>query len=110
MRDFVECTRPFSPTYLDDEPSFLKSISSALPADRISGEWMGLAKLSPRGAAMVAELLQAMRAEGTLAKAGLPDVFTRLAGQGARIRVLYVTGQWLDVDDAADLARAGKFL
>lgn len=110
VRDFVECTRPFSPTYLDDEPSFLKSISSALPADRISGEWMGLAKLSPRGAAMVAELLQAMRAEGTLAKAGLPDVFTRLAGQGARIRVLYVTGQWLDVDDAADLARAGKFL
>ena len=110
VRDFAECTRPFSPTYLDDAPSFLKAISSSLPTDRISGEWMGLAKLSPRGAEMVVEALQAMRADGTLAKAGLPDLFSRMAAGGAQIRVLYVTGQWLDVDNAADLARAGKFL
>ena len=110
VRDFAECTRPFSPTYLDDAPSFLKGISSSLPADRISGEWMGLAKLSARGAEMVVEALQAMRADGTLAKAGLPEMFSRMVERGARIRVLYVAGQWLDVDDAADLARAGKFL
>jgi len=30
--------------------------------------------------------------------------------QGAPIHVLYVAGQWLDVDDATDLAEAGKFL
>ena len=51
-----------------------------------------------------------MRRDGTLAKAGLPELFTRMAGEGAPIHVLYIAGQWLDVDDAADLAEAGKFL
>ncbi|MBM3565719.1 MAG: phosphoenolpyruvate mutase, partial [Alphaproteobacteria bacterium] len=110
VRDFAECTRPFSPTYLDDEPVHLRRIASDLAEDKVGGEWMGLAKLGARGAEMVRDTLQAMRADGTLAKAGLPELFTRMAADGANIRVLYVAGQWLDVDNASDLARAGTFL
>jgi phosphoenolpyruvate phosphomutase len=110
VRDFAECTRPFSPTYLDDDPVHLRRIAPNVPADKIAGEWMGLAKLSARGADKVRETIRAMRQDGTLAKVGLPDLFTRMVGQGTPIHVLYVAGQWLDVDDAADLAKAGKFL
>ncbi len=39
-----------------------------------------------------------------------PDPFVRLAEKGTSIRVIYVPGQWLDVDDAADITKAGKFL
>ena len=81
-----------------------------MPADKVAGEWMGLAKLSAKGADKVRETIRAMRQDGTLAKAGLPDLFTRMVGQGTPIHVLYVAGQWLDVDDAADLAEEGKFL
>jgi phosphoenolpyruvate phosphomutase len=110
VRDFAECSRLFSSTYLDDEPVHLRRIAADVPADAIAGEWMGLAKLSARGTERVRETLHAMRRDGTLGQAGLPDLFTRLTGEGATIHVLYVTGQWLDVDDAADLAEAGKFL
>ena len=110
VRDFAACTRAFSPTFLDDEPVHLRRIASDMPAEEISGEWMGLAKLSARGAERVREAIHAMRRDGTLAKAGLPELFTRMAGEGAPIHVLYIAGQWLDVDDAADLAEAGKFL
>ena len=110
VRDFAECSRSFSPIYLDDEPVRLRRIAADMPVEKIGGEWMGLAKLSARGAEQVRDAIHTLREDGTLAKAGLPELFTRMAGQGAEIDVLYVAGQWLDVDDAADLAEAGKFL
>ncbi len=110
VRDLARCSRPFSADYLDDEPAYLKSIGNDESAREVHGEWMGLAKLSARGSAIVRQAIEAMRADGTLPKASLPDLFTRLVGEGHPIRVVYVAGQWLDVDDAADLAEAGKFL
>ena len=110
VRDFAECSRSFSPTYLDDALVYLRRIAADMPVESIGGEWMGLAKLSARGAELVRDAIHAMRKDGTLAKAGLPELFTRMAWQGTQIHVLYVAGQWLDVDDSADLVKAGKFL
>jgi len=38
------------------------------------------------------------------------DLLQRMIDKGTSIRAVYVPGQWLDVDDAADFTRAGKFL
>ena len=38
------------------------------------------------------------------------DLLQQLIDKGTSIRAVYVPGQWLDVDDAADFTRAGKFL
>ena len=45
-----------------------------------------------------------------LLKSSMPDLLQRLIDKGTSIRAVYVPGQWLDVDDAADFTRAGKFL
>ena len=45
-----------------------------------------------------------MSKDGSLDSADLPELLARLVAQGAAIDVLYVTGHWLDVDDAFDLA------
>jgi hypothetical protein len=37
------------------------------------------------------------------------DLFTRLMDSGAKPQVVYITGNWLDVNDAFDLARARNF-
>ncbi len=37
------------------------------------------------------------------------DLFRHLIEQGERIQVLYMTGNWLDVDNLDDLARAQAF-
>ena len=71
---------------------------------------MGLAKLSPVGARLVRDTLEAMRDDGSLDQAGLPELFNRLVTSGNAPRVVYVTGHWLDVDDAFDLAKARDFL
>jgi len=45
-----------------------------------------------------------------LPKSSMLDLLQRLIDKGTSIRAVYVPGQWLDVDDAADFIRAGKFL
>ena len=45
-----------------------------------------------------------------LPKSSMLDLLQRLIDKGTSIRAIYVPGQWLDVDDAADFTRAGKFL
>ena len=47
-----------------------------------------------------------MKSEGVLDMADLPNLLNRLIATGVSVEVLYVTGHWLDVDDAFDLAKA----
>ena len=110
VRDFVKCSRPFSGDYLDDEPVHLEHIGNDLETGDVDGEWIGIAKLSEQGSELVRAEIETMRADGSLPQSSTLDLFQRLIDGGASVRVLYVPGQWLDVDDAADFTRAGKFL
>ena len=109
-RDLVESSRPFRPAYLEDGPVTLVRVTDELAVDEADGEWVGLAKVTARGARRVRAAIEEMRADGSLDSASLPDLFTRLARTGPAPRVVYVTGHWLDVDDAFDLAVARDFL
>ena len=103
--DWVRCSRPFTGGYLDDDRVTLEAIGSdAAGADGAHGEFIGLVKLSEDGAALVRGALDALTKDGTLDRADLPDVLAYIVRQGVAIDVHYVTGHWLDVDDAFDLA------
>ncbi len=109
-RDLVAASRPFNPSYLEQDQIALVRVATDLVDANANGEWIGLAKLTARGSERVRAELDAMAADGSLASASLPDLFTRLAHGDDPPRVVYVTGHWMDVDDAFDLARAGDFL
>ncbi|MDA0703751.1 MAG: isocitrate lyase/phosphoenolpyruvate mutase family protein, partial [Proteobacteria bacterium] len=102
--DLVRCTVPYTTDFLDDAPVGMTAIGSDL--DDADGEWIGLMKLTARGARLVGAALDAMAAEGKLDEANLPDVLTRVIEMGEEPAVLYITGNWLDVNDAFDLAQA----
>jgi phosphoenolpyruvate phosphomutase len=111
IRDLAAASRPFSASYLDDEPTLLRSVASDRgPGDPafIGGEFIGMVRFSARGAALARAELDALAAEGRLAMADLPELLTRLATKHDVV-VHYVTGHWLDVDDLADLAEARNF-
>jgi len=110
VRDFVTCSRSFSGDYLDDDPVYLTRMANDVDAAQVNGEWIGLARLSAKGSELVGTAMDDMKADGTLQQARLLDLFSRLAGEGRKVRVIYVPGQWMDVDDVADLSAAGKFL
>jgi len=109
--DLASCSRAFTGEYLDQEPVWLNAVhaTSAEGGEEIgepSGEFIGLIKLSAAGAEAVRQELAAMKSEGVLDAADLPALLNRLIARGERIEALYVTGHWLDVDDAFDLAKA----
>jgi phosphoenolpyruvate phosphomutase len=108
-RDLVAADHRFSGDYLDDAPAHLISMASAhVPAPDTAGEWMGLARLSARGAEWLVEEIETLKAEGLYETADLPTLFTRIAARHP-VRIKYFTGHWMDVDTLADLADARNF-
>jgi phosphoenolpyruvate phosphomutase len=110
VRDLVACSTPFGTGYLEDGPLTASRIDPDMEAQEIDGEWIGLMRLSATGAEAVRGELDSMASEGALAEASLIELFNRLIAAGREIRVLYINGHWLDVDNSADLEEAGSFL
>ncbi|NQW01423.1 MAG: phosphoenolpyruvate mutase [Rhodospirillales bacterium] len=110
IRDFVACNRGSSPDFLEDAPVYLKAMGHELPEDQIHAEWIGLARMTEKGSRIVGDEIEALQKDGLLQTAGLVELFDRIAARGHQIGVVYVPGQWLDVDDATDLMAAGRFL
>jgi len=106
-RDLVAGSRPFSVSYLDDEPAYLTDIGDVAPEQSV-GEWIGLMRLSTKGAALVREELLRMQADGTAQTADLPALLSRLRARHP-VEVHYITGHWLDVNTVNDLAEARNF-
>lgn len=107
-RDQVRADRPYSGDYLDDQPVLLERMSSALPPDEVAGEWIGLARFSPKGATWLAEEIAALQAEGLLEHADMPLLLSRLAARHP-VHIHYILGHWLDVDTLADVGDALNF-
>ncbi len=51
-----------------------------------------------------------MRGDATLHQASLLTLLNRLIENGHQVRVVYVSGQWLDIDQATDIDQARDFL
>jgi phosphoenolpyruvate phosphomutase len=106
--DRVTADRAFSGGYLDDEPAKLLTMSHGVRDETVHGEWMGLARFSPRGAEWLVEEIQALEAEGALETADMPLLFSRLALKHT-VRVKYFFGHWMNVNTLIDLADARNF-
>jgi phosphoenolpyruvate phosphomutase len=106
--DYVTATRPYSLRY-EEEDAFLAKIGPDLAVEKIHGEWIGLIKTTARGSAGVCGALDVLSKRPDFYRLRFDDLFNHLVGGGQRVQVLYITGQWLDVDDLDDLARAQAF-
>ncbi|HEX2093102.1 MAG TPA: phosphoenolpyruvate mutase [Longimicrobiaceae bacterium] len=103
--DRVETSAPPSLRY-DEEPRWLVEVREDLDDERTHGEWLGLLFARPEGTRLIRQALPEV-----LAAAGPDRSMSALLNHlvdrhGARIRVLFVWGDWIDVDEIADLASA----
>ena len=73
------------------------------------GEWIGLAKFSEKGSLLLQAELARMESDRSIGSASMIDLMNCLIDAGAKPQVVYITGGWLDVNDAFDLARARNF-
>jgi len=110
--DLVECTKRFTGDYLEEEPILIKNIFSNNCANSLKpcGEFIGLVKLTEKGARIIRSELKKMDRENVLTHADIPHLLNRIIKNGEQVEATYITGHWLDVDDAFDLASARNII
>ena len=109
-RDLVKCAEPHTIKYLDEEEVKLNAIGHDFSSDVIQGEWIGLAKFSAEGSSKIRSEIVTMQQDGSATNASMIDLFSRILQNKERINVIYISGHWLDIDNADDLSDAQKFL
>jgi choline kinase len=98
-----------------DGPAVVRVGKKLVAAGEAAGEFTGLARFSPEGAAALAEVWRGALAAGrsapfgaaaTLDNAYLSDGLNAVADRGLRLRPAFVDGGWREIDTEQDLARA----
>lgn len=106
--DFVSCDKPYQKKIFDQKVKLI-DMSTFLKKEDISGEWTGLLSVSPRGLDIIKATLHALSKRENFKKARIAELFRELIKQGREIKVFYISGHWLDIDDIHDLSYAGSF-
>jgi phosphoenolpyruvate phosphomutase len=88
------------------EPVQLGAIGDGVPASESHGAWIGLLHLGASGGGWLREAIAVARADGSLPRARLSDLLTRVMAQGHPITVVYTRGGWVNVNNLTDLIDA----
>jgi phosphoenolpyruvate phosphomutase len=106
--DYVRCSQPHSRRAFY-QPVWLEAAGENLPEDEVHGEWMGFLRVAAPALPRLRAVVEAMAAEPANRKAKLHHLLAELVRRGEKIRVVYTTGHWLDVDSLDDVVAAGSF-
>jgi phosphoenolpyruvate phosphomutase len=106
--DYVLTSQPYSLKYGEEEPQLL-DIGAHLKPEQVHGEWIGLVKTSAKGSQILRKALGELAARDDFKTLRFDDLFRHLVASSQPIRVLYITGHWLDVDNLDDLSAANAF-
>jgi len=106
--DYVTCTATHSRRDFYRE-IYLEEAGETIPEGQRHGEWMGLLKVSAEGRPVLRTLVAELAAVPENRRAKLHTLLDALIGRGHRVRVVYTTGHWLDVDSLNDILAAGSF-
>ena len=108
-KDLVICDRPFTGNYLlEKKPASLKYICLDEKKCKVDGQWIGLIKTNIKGSKIIKDELKILSKQKKFNSLTIPDLFNSLIKKKKKISVLYIAGQWLNVNDAFDLAEARK--
>ncbi len=106
--DFVSCDCS-DRKELFDQKVILTGSGSSMQEENICGEWIGLLKLSDHGLSVLQELLGSLSKDNKLHQMRMTELFNELISRDHEIRVVYIHGHWLDVDDIKDISIASIF-
>jgi phosphoenolpyruvate phosphomutase len=106
--DYVECTLPYSRDVFGVKV-YLRRMSHDRADGHVNGEWMGFLKAAKGSCAILRQAVADTLAAQGGRTAKIPDLMNRLVAQGHQVRVLYTTGNWLDIDSLEDVVLAAMF-
>jgi phosphoenolpyruvate phosphomutase len=110
QNDLAWCSAPDDRALYHQDVALERISHERSASDRApDGRWIGMMRACGDGVGWVKDGLERLRARPDFARLAVPDLLNDLIGRGLSVRVLYVHGHWLDVNDLADLERANAF-
>jgi phosphoenolpyruvate phosphomutase len=103
--DRVRCDRPDSGRFMLDGVA-LRAIGDGVDPRDDHGAWIGLLHAGGEGATWLREALADARRDDRLRSARLGDLLSSVMAAGHPIRVVYVRGGWVNVNNVTDLIDA----
>jgi phosphoenolpyruvate phosphomutase len=88
------------------DPVRLQAAGPAVAVPDSHGAWIGLMHVGREGADWLLAAIAAARARGTLARERMHDLMLAVVAAGHPVRVVYVRGGWVNVNNIADLVDA----
>ena len=73
------------------------------------GRWIGMMRVMGQGGEYLRSAMKALKQRSDFDDLGLPHLLNQLVEDGHRPQVQYVKGHWMDINNLADLERAGSF-
>lgn len=105
FKDYTKAERPYSKNLFQDTVRF-ERMSNTLPDADIHGEFIGLWKVGPKGAAAVQSAFDVLSRKDDFRLMRMADLFNEMS-KSATVAVKYIRGSWLDIDDVVALQKAG---
>lgn len=108
LADLVLATREHTREY-SEESVYVTEISNEIDPVKAHGEWIGLAKFSKKGTEELKKTLKALKKQDDFDNLKMVDIFSHLVKNGNKIKVDYIHGHWLDIDNLDDISDAYIF-
>lgn len=89
---------------------YVKQMGSNIPPSGICGVWTGLLKAGKQVQQPLLDALKTLLQDDSMKQHGrMPSLITELVTLGYPVHVIYITGNWLDIDEVEDIVKAGSF-
>lgn len=111
MPDFVYCDKNDDRSLFRQDAN-LKYISELRNESKKSpsGRWIGMLKVNNIGRQILDHALTELSSQENFKDLTIPDLINHILSNGHEIKVHYINGHWLDVNDLVDIERAGDFI
>ena len=106
--DFVKADHPDSHSYFGED-SHVKKIEFSRPDQKYDGEWIGILKLSPKGTQYMVDYIELRKSKSDFKTLDVRDMINEFVGKGITVKIQYISGHWVDVNNVSDLTSANEF-
>ncbi len=106
--NFVSCNVKYRKEEFEQKV-FLQHIGNTITESDISGEWIGILKLSSVGTNIVKSILNELSQRDGFKSMRISELFNELISRNYKIHVAYTHGAWIDIDDIDDFSKISSF-
>ncbi|MGR3179143.1 MAG: phosphoenolpyruvate mutase [Candidatus Anammoxibacter sp.] len=105
--DFVKATKKDNQSVFNNE-SYVKNIEFVKPGNKYDGEWIGILKLSKKATTIAKKFINTHKKSPEFDKLDIRDLINHYVDTGHKVKIQYISGNWIDVNRASDFTLANE--